>query len=172
MKTEGERDVLFYVSRATIIAPLIILVLGLFVFVTQKKQSPTTSPTPTKTPKLKTLSDIDLTGPMKCNFSYKDSSVSAQIKNKKVYAEVIDKNEGTTYYLLNEDCLYSWDKIKPGGKKTCGISTLLSFSGLLGGMKNIPILQNDRELDRILRSCKKEGVDNEKIFEIPKKPWL
>lgn len=165
-----EDNFLPVISKATIIIPVVVLVIGLALSGGRRIQSPTTSPTPTvqiesnKTEKLK----INLKGPLVCEGSYKDSEIKASVKNKRVFAEVDDANEGITNYVLNGDCLYSWQKGKVVGTKTCGLTTFISIFELLGNVTALPLAIDEDKLQDFLKNCNEKEIKDERIFEIPK----
>lgn len=69
---------------------------------------------------------FNLQGPLVCDYSSKESTWSAYIKNKQVYIE------GTTtgpkqYFILQGDCLYSWQQKNSKGVKQCGVGQYIQI---------------------------------------------
>ncbi|MDO8741705.1 MAG: hypothetical protein Q7J11_01005, partial [Candidatus Roizmanbacteria bacterium] len=97
------------------------------------------------------------------------------IKNKKI----LFRNK-LTNYLLNGDCLYSWDEGKLSGEKQCGLSNYVNMAGSYLGSLNINDIVNNNliksfiankniDLTSVVKSCKREEIKDESIFEIPEK---
>ena len=149
-KVPGD-DIFSVLSKLTILIPLVIIIVALVIKFNNKtpnssllskqsliKLSPTVKPNQNNNLK------IDLIGPWKCDFNLNGSSVSAAIKNKKVFAQ-IEKNNAAEYYSLNGDCLYHWQAQKYSGDKKCGLSPLISMVELMtsfGGGLDIKTLSN------------------------------
>ncbi len=169
-------------SRIFIVIPIVILIVGLFIrfnqnsqknqsYIASKKTLPSAAPALTnKTTKL-TNAEINLKGPFVCQFSSKEATVSGYIKDNKAYGK-IEKQSETTNVLLNDDCLYIWERVSYAGEKICGLKPYISMIGslplatVLGKSSIIPIKTD--MISSILNSCKKEEVRDEKIFEVPK----
>lgn len=168
-----------YASRAIIIIPIITVVIALIIkFNNQdiKKQTisekilPSVKPTIQMKPSIK----VDLEGPFFCLFTTEEATISAYIKDKKIFAQNMDKN-GTKIFLLNGDCLYTWNLNGFSGEKKCGLSQyintfeVLSSIGIsnLDSILSIPTTQ-EAAIKNLISSCKKEEIKNEDIFELPK----
>lgn len=166
----------FGFAKIIIFIPLIIFLIGLYVKYSYKPSATKTilisqiSPTATKQ-KL-----LDLDGPLICQYSSKEASISAFIKNKQIYGEKIDKLK-TNRYLLVNDCLYIWEKDKLVGKKTCGLGQYLNLISFFSSFQTIDNLEKlipsevasySAEIKNIIKACEKEQIKNEEIFKVPK----
>lgn len=169
-----------YASRVIIIIPVITVVIVLILrFNNQdiKKQTISEKILPSVKPAVQTKSSIkiDLQGPFICLFTTEEATISAYIKDKKISAQTIDKN-GTKNYLLNGDCLYTWNLNGFSGEKKCGLSQYINTFEALSSIgitnfdsltKFIPATQEAAVIN-LISSCKKEEIKNEDIFELPK----
>ncbi|QQG44494.1 MAG: hypothetical protein HYW86_01080 [Candidatus Roizmanbacteria bacterium] len=200
MKNDSFDDLMLFISRIILIIPLVVIFIGSIIFARNKidvlrtfsvKQkeiiTPSILPSPKPTQNLSTKSEtsevkIDLKGPFVCNYSSKESTLSAQIKDKNIWLERKESNN-TSYYLLKGDCLYMWENGN-SGTKMCSLSQYISmfetFSSL--GIMNISSmleafsksgisnknLPQEAVVNDILKTCKKESVDQNK-FNIPNK---
>ena len=167
-----------YASRAIIIIPIVTVVIALILkFNNQdiKKQTISEKILPSVKPTVQTKSSIkiDLQGPFICLFTTKEATISAYIQDKKIFAQNMDEN-GTKNFLLNGDCLYTWNLNGFSGEKKCGLSQyintfeVLSSIGItnLDSIASIPATQ-EAAIKNLISSCKKEEIKNEDIFIIP-----
>lgn len=145
-------------SRAVIIAPIVIIVIAFVLFIDRKvnslyagsakvKESISSTP-PEKNPiaelfsgkSSSTSAQLNLKGPTVCSYKTTSLSISAWIKDKNVLAQWSEKNKNNSY-LLKGDCLYTWEN-STSGTKYCGISQYVSlfesFSSF--GLSNITSL--------------------------------
>lgn len=117
------------------------------------------------TPKL----NLDLNGPLICQYTSKQSTISALIKNKSVFAtKIMGKQE--TDYLLKGDCLYFWKKGQYSGEKICGLSSYLTLINIKPqfDLSSLPLGSHSAEIQNVIKSCKKKEIKDENIFELPK----
>lgn len=167
-----------YASRAIIIIPIITVVIALILkFNNQdiKKQTVSEKILPPTIPTIQTRSStkIDLQGPFTCLFTTEEATISAYIQDKKIFAQNIDEN-GTKNYLINGDCLYTWNLNGFSGEKKCGLSQyintfeVLSSIGIsnLDSILSIPATQ-EAAIKNLISSCKKEEIKNKDVFIIP-----
>jgi hypothetical protein len=114
-----------FLSRASILIPIIVLIVGL-VSVAQDRFLPhrTISPSPTVSPTAvpKKLTGLNLKGPLVCEYQEKEASSTAFIKNKQIYVAHAGAKESRM--LLSGDCAYWWNGNK--GTKICGVSGYMS----------------------------------------------
>ena len=186
------------ISRATIIIPIIIVVLAILFKLTdagvQQKSflEYNLKPTPTQTQirdglnffkKATGSAKFNLTGPLRCSFSTDTATFSAYIKDKKIYLKVDEKKE-IRNYLLSGDCLYIWKQVSYSGEKICNISKQVAMiEGLLSSnildpnfifsnlnrVLPIPSLGKSKNpLSSLLNSCSKGEIPTPSLFEIPK----
>ncbi|OGK43420.1 hypothetical protein A3B40_01410 [Candidatus Roizmanbacteria bacterium RIFCSPLOWO2_01_FULL_37_16] len=186
------------ISRATIIIPIIIVVLAILFKLTdagvQQKSflEYNLKPTPTQTQirdglnvfkKATGSAKFNLTGPLHCSFSTDTAVLSADIRDKKIYLKVDEKKE-IQNYLLSGDCLYIWKQGSYSGEKICGISKqvamiegLLSsnildpnfiFSNLNRVLPIPSVGKSKNPLSSLLNSCSKGEAPTPSLFEIPK----
>lgn len=165
-----------FVSKAVLIIPIFIVIVSLFFKFNQPKQGldlpagrqvnqiPTIIPiiSITKTGSIK----FDLKGPIVCeNLFIQDKKIL--LKNKSIN------------YLLNGDCLYSWETNKLVGNKKCGLSSYISLAETYSEFMSVEDLINndlikdkiknkDLDLTSIIKSCKREEIKDKTIFGIPK----
>lgn len=167
---DNKKDLLHYISRSTIILPIIIVVIALALSPNAKIKDQFIVPTPSITTPSTTpaTNSINLKGPFVCNFSYKDSQIEAEIENKKIYAKVVDANEGLSNYLLAGDCLYSWQANTKRGTKTCGLSPLISLFELTGSFSSLPLPIDKTQVNKFIQSCKTTKIKDKEVFNIPK----
>lgn len=200
MQEENGWDQLVYnLSRIAIIIPILVIIAGVSIkfmgvnispAVTQ--QALVTQPSPTTVVQNGNIfSDlaqksaasepkVDLKGPWKCDLSYQNSKITASIKDRKIYAELVD-TKGLEVYLVTNDCLYHYVKNAKTGEKTCGINSWLTmadvfinFSGigglipLLGQLNNSSLNDSlkNADLQNIAKSCVKQDIADT-IFTVP-----
>ena len=159
-----------FVSKAVIIIPIIILVSILFLKFSTSKKNPSLSNlvVPTVSPAAKKDSfKFDLQGPIMCDNLF--------IKNKKILL----KNR-LINYLLNGDCLYIWEEGKGKGEKKCGLSVYMGLAENYLRFLNVDDITNnnlvnnyikDKNIDliSIVKSCKRQEIKANSIFEVPTK---
>lgn len=171
------------ISKATIIIPLVVLMVGTgFAFknkmVPKQNSSVESSPIKASSHSIK----IDLKGPLVCDYSSASVAISASIKDKKILIKKTDKN--LVYnYLVNGDCLYSWSN-NVSGQKTCGLGQymstfetlsnmgLMDFNNVLGGLSQFEATKNlvsqKADIEGLVKTCRKEEI-SDSIFDIPVK---
>lgn len=155
-------DFFSFVSKAVIIIPIFVLIISLFLKFNQPK-------TGLINPKMGLVNDFkfNLQGPIVCD--------SLFIQNKKVLL----KNK-TINYLLNGDCLYIWETGKTIGEKKCQLTNYVNMAENYLGLLSVDDLINnnmiqdkikDKNIDlvRIIKSCKKEEIKDNSMFDIPVK---
>jgi hypothetical protein len=157
-----------FVSKAVIIVPIVVVVLSLMFKFNQIKTG-RINPTPTTTQiAQKNSFKFDLKGPIVCGSLL-------FVKDKKVFF----KNKQVDY-LLNGDCLYSWEEGKNSGEKKCGLTNYLNLAENYLGSMDINDLANNTlvkgfinekniDISTVLKNCKREEIKDESVFEIPKK---
>ena len=153
-----------FTSKLIIIIPLIVIITSFFLRFNQRKELnfrkvfPTLTIIPTKTT---SSFNFNLNGPLICKTQKKDSSISAYIKDKKIFAVQQGDNE-VDYFLLRDDCFYWWKKGVYSGEMICGVGSY--FDQLL----QLALVQiNNLNLYSLSDSCRKEEIKDDKIFEIP-----
>lgn len=182
------------VSRFVIIAPVVILILGILtslynryqVAQAQKLQqqyikiSPAVSlsPKPT-TVKLNSIK-LDLKGPFTCQYSENEASLSAFIENREI-AFISRNATESSYMVVSGDCAYRWTGASTEGLKVCGMKTYLDAAeamagfGLLSvdkaietfsGMSDSPLATNEALMTQFANSCKKQEIAGQP-FTIP-----
>ena len=126
---------------------------------------------------------LNFTGPFNCFFSANSATISAHIKDKKLYLEV-DEKKVIQNYLLSGDCFYIWKKASYSGEKICGISQQVAIvegllsSGLINPdliFENLekvlpisPIGKSQEALKSALSSCNNAEIPSSVQLEIPK----
>lgn len=140
-------DFFHSVSRFILVIPIIVVVIAIFLKLTdgatQQKgfKEYSLTPTPTKSQniidslnmsnKSTPSAKFNLVGPLTCSFTAESANVNAYVKAKKIYIKMDEKNI-LSNYLLNGDCVYIWKNGIYSGEKVCGISQQVSIvEGLL-----------------------------------------
>lgn len=188
---------MYKISKAVIIFPIAIVIISLFLRFTtppSKKVVGKNIITPTITKeevdslmnilekKDVDSDELDLKGPWICDFSSKGASISASIKDKKIFVKT-ERENLTSNLLISGDCYYEWQKDMFEGKKTCGISSFISIFetmtnfGLISYDAIFPYISqlavgdsistDEADIKRMTDSCEKQVVDDI-VFEIPK----
>lgn len=167
MKTKPVDDVFYYLSKATIIIPLVVLLIALIIKFNEKPktQSYLEQPIIQPTIQVKVESDLlknfiktnasssasfDLTGPLNCDYQYDGGVVNAQIKNNNILLKANTKSL-TQAILYKGDCIYLWTPGKLSGQKICGVSSYISTLNALSGFGNF-------SLDSILKYLPSLGI--------------
>lgn len=170
----------YYSSKIILLVPFILIIFGLIIRFNQNnekniiRQEENLIPTPTivLSPKIKKTTSFNLQGPLFCQLTNKDASISAYIKDKKIFAKVV-KKEGQENFLVKEDCLYLWQEGQYTGEKICGIGRYLNlvvglpffdFSSALGNKNND--LFKELNLAQLISSCQAKNIED-KIFMLP-----
>src|SRR3989344_2614862 len=193
MKEQSKQldDIFHLVSRFTIIFPIVIVIVALFLKYSggspQQKNFKEYSliPTPTKSQNFlaSPSARFNLTGPLSCSFSKESLAVNAYVKDKKIFIQMGEKNV-LSNYLLSGDCVYIWKSGVYSGEKICGISQqvgivegLLSSGFLdsnmifesLGKVFALPDVGGSQDvLKSAMSSCRNEEIPNSVQFEIPR----
>lgn len=156
------------VSKAVLIIPIFILVISLFFkFSSPKNLITDNSSTPTIVPTIKAEFKFDLKGPIVCDNLF--------VKNKKI----LYKNKQINY-LLNGDCLYTWETGKTNGEKKCSLSSYVSLAETYLDFMSVDDLINndlikdkiknkDIDLAQVIGSCKRTNIKDKNIFQVPSK---
>lgn len=119
-----------------------------------------------------------------CEYENKEATVSAYRRENSLHVSIIGKKE-TEYYLLSGDCLYNWGKSSRAGVKKCGVGKILGMvdsvlsTGLISlssvaSMVPKSAVGSDFQTmginpDLLIRTCKNIRVQDDGIFEVPKK---
>lgn len=198
MDNKSTEEFFHYLSRATIIIPIVVVIAALvikfsggkFVRYENKLQSAHPTPVVLQTNLNKEIikknstssAQINLRGPLSCDYKTKDTSISAKIKNDKILATVSSQKE-INNFLLNGDCVYIWEKDKLSGNKICQIANYISMfnsltnNPLLGSINLFNFLPKTNGGDKFadlsqiniqtaLKSCQKQDLD-EDTFTLP-----
>jgi len=174
-------DFFFSYAKIVFFVPLVIIIIGLFLKLSQnqieKKDLVLISPTPT-TKKLITPTGskikIDLEGPFVCQINTKEATLSAFIEKQKIFIQFKEK-EAVKNYLFSGDCVYSWEEKKYTGEKICGLGQYFSFINNLSSFnfdliakiagERIPL--DDFSINQLLSQCRKEEIIDKEVFKIP-----
>lgn len=176
-------DEIFHIlSRVIIVFAGVVLLVGVIIRFNQNKprnqsdEINTTSvkllPTQGQIKIATKASELNLNGPLVCNFSSPESTLSAYIKDKKIKGEM-KVNLITNNFLINGDCVYIWQQGKFTGNKVCGISKYVglveNFSWLgLPNFKNQSIFPiNTSDLNKLIDSCQQKDIKDLSILDIP-----
>ncbi len=181
MENGGWENVFGFLSKLTIVIPLIVIAVVLLIKISGWNKAKTVAPTLIKKKEASSEAKFNLNGPLICYTNTSSASISAYIKNKNIFVKT-DNKEKVENYLLAGDCFYHWSKEKFIGEKTCGFSSLLPFADLLTNLnlvsldsliKFIPqneavniISSNEANITKLVKSCQKHEVDD-KVFIVP-----
>ncbi|MFH0773705.1 MAG: hypothetical protein V1922_05340 [bacterium] len=124
------------------------------------------------------LKKLDYNSPIVCNYHAKDSSVSAAIEGNSITATLL-KDKTTQRYVVQGDCLYSWNMREITGKKECGIGNYISLAKQMLSTGSIsPDMMTEMfqksgssqaiDFNAILESCDNVGKVGGENFTIPK----
>ena len=163
MHHEKVHTTFWYMGRASIIIPIVVIALALIFKIDQYKKEKQNPPLPRPVPtaqKSNTLSTnpiipsktnpIDLSVPQKCVFTNasNDSGVVYTDTNN-IYGEFSKTATGlTTKVLIKGDCVYKWDSSATVGEQICGVEQYLSIlkslasTGLLDASTLISIVNS------------------------------
>src|SRR3989344_805870 len=169
-------DVFHIVSRLTIIFPIVIVIVAIFLkysggsFRQKSFKEYSLTPTPSKSQNLLDSLNVNkksspaarfnLTGPLTCSFSNDSTAVNAYVKDKKILIQIDEKNV-LSNYLLSGDCVHIWKKGIYSGEKICGLSQQIAIAeGLLSSGLFDPnaILTSMSQLLNISPAGKSEGA--------------
>jgi len=180
MKTKFFDDFFYSFSKIVIFFPIFFIIFGLILKFNQKQKDLTFNKNVINPNKISFLAiptisktTIDLKGPWRCFFENRQATLDAYIKDRKIKLEI--KNDKTQiYFLINNDCVYQWEKGQFSGDKSCGIGSYLSFAESIFKNNNQVFfdlfLKQFKEFNQSSFSleniCKKENID-ENIFLAP-----
>lgn len=194
LQTAMEWIVKFYnMHKQSVEIPLIffslaffIILIGLFSKLSFKGQQ--TVPgiyqnvTPIVTPVIennKVVKSLDYNKPITCDFSNKESTVSAKVDGTKI-AVTLSEATDKQHIVVNGDCMYKWaEKEKNNGQKKCGIGTfvLLGKQLLSSGLSNTQVVESitkqagktpQFDTNSLLKTCSNTTNINTSFFVIPK----
>lgn len=121
---------------------------------------------------------LNYNNPILCNYQTKDSTISAMIEGNFI-AATISNGGVVSNFIVNGDCLYSWNKGVFQGTKKCGIGNSIvmgkqllnsGFGSIDSLIDMIPKTEKTQLIDfqAVFDSCKNvRGVDKE-LFVVPK----
>jgi hypothetical protein len=128
--------------------------------------------------KVKLLKKLDYNLPIECEYITKDSSMSATISQDSV-SVMIKSGDGALRYLVQGDCLYTWNINTHEGVKKCGVGGYVSMgrqllSSGIGSIDSIiSMFQKSQAASQInieeaLNSCKNAKEIRKEVFVLPK----
>lgn len=190
MKNDSLLDIFFYLSKAIIVIPIVVVIIALIFKFNQRQPSQININSyqlkPTNTPVISPIVQtakvkLDLKGPFVCLGKIKQASVSAFIFDKKIKIIAREK-EKEKNYLIVDDCYYHWQTGQYTGEKICGISPFISVIEMTAnyGVLNLEsiinqlpqfapdnkIVSQQAEISTITKNCQKKPVEN-RIFMFP-----
>jgi len=180
-KTEFLEDFFSSYAKIVLFIPLVILIIGLFLRLTENKTikqdlaliSPTATIKKSITPTVSKIK-IDLEGPFVCQINTSEASISAFVEKQKVFVQLQEK-EAVKNYLFSGDCLYSWEEKKYTGEKICGLGQYLPLLNNLTSLNLDFVSQlignqmplKDFSINQLFSQCRKEEITNKEIFKLP-----
>lgn len=179
-----------YVARATMIIPVVVIVTGVALYLmkniekarVEDAQSVVSqaAPAPAEVPAKTKTQSIDLKGPTICSFTSPDISTSMKIKDNSILVDIV-RPKSSAKYLLNGDCIYTWENAS-AGSKVCGVGQYLTLFQTLSsaGLVDINTIFSSLEtygfkkenlpsvdvISGLMESCKKGEVVKE-TFTVP-----
>jgi hypothetical protein len=138
-----------------------IVLLGLFSKFSFQKQN---SIQPTSVPQQMSMPSphkLDYNLPILCDYRTKDSSTSAMVDGNSVRATVIN-NTTVKKYVVQGDCMYSWNNNELKGTKKCGIGNYIVMGKQLlsSGVGSIDSIAN-----MLQQSGKASTINIQAVFE-------
>lgn len=126
----------------------------------------------------KPLKKLNYNLPIMCNYQTKDSSISASIDTSSIMATILS-NRNIQRYVVQGDCLYSWNTNIPQGTKKCGVGNYITIGKQLLGSglasadslstiakqmgKSLPV-----DIGMFLESCSNVKEIKKEGFVVPK----
>lgn len=188
MEKDDVFEIFSILSKAIIIVPVVVVIIGLVYKFNKQDQRPQIKDQNRITPTIfkqqgnnQAKINIDLKGPFICYGQIDNLTVNAFIKDKKIKV-ILDQKTKKENMLFNGDCYYRWQEGQYVGERICGLSpfmgvaeTMINFGGLnldlvtsqltkLG--LDQKIATNEAKITELIQSCKKKNVDI-KTFEVP-----
>lgn len=174
MKNNNQVDI----SLVFFFIAFFIIILGLFSKLSFQKDTVVQTPLSLRKNNTKSLIKLNYNLPILCDYQTKDSSISAAIDINSITATVTGKKDSQRY-VVQGDCLYSWNTHEFKGKKKCGIGSSITIGKqLLGsGLGSVDSLtsmfQKSKETSMInfqavFESCKNVREIKKEVFVIPK----
>lgn len=171
----------FDFSQLILLVPVIMM--AVLIMPGKTGKSDQMAATPTGTPGAVRMSapsssaSFNLNGPLSCGGETGEGTVSALIRDHNIIATVSAK-PAAHIYLLNGDCIYSWENKAKTGTKVCGVGSLLTLADtfLSGGLGSADTLLSGMgvsdaagkmgEAKSIMKSCSKAVIDPA-AFKVP-----
>ena len=155
-----------------------IILFGLFSkFSFQKDSSIPLSPTPQQKSS-KPPNKLDYNLPILCDYRTKESSISAVVDANSV-AATLASNKDVQKYIVQGDCLYSWNNNESKGTKKCGVGSYLTIgrqllSSDVGSISSLVSMfpQSGKtptiDFQAVFESCKNVKEIKSEVFILPK----
>lgn len=196
-KTHYFDEIFFYLSKAVIIIPIVVVIIALIIKFSRKQPSVESQKILSPSPTVFVAKDLNLNnfiikdatggarlnfgGPFYCEYSLTGATLKAHLKNSSAQVEL--KRTDINNLILKDDCIYFWETGGLTGQKICSISSYLPMLQLFtqlnssGGLLNISSLLSQfggknaeifKNIDfKKLADSCKKQEINEKIFEVP-----
>lgn len=127
----------------------------------------------------KSQNKLNYTLPIVCDYQTKDSSISATMDASLITATLKD-NKGVQRYVVERDCLYSWNTNEQVGKKKCGVGNAIAMgkqllSSGIGSIDSIASMfpksqgSSPVDLQAVFETCKNVGEVKKEVFVLPSK---
>lgn len=183
MKNNNQVDIsLIFFSFA-----FFIVIIGLFSKLTSQKNSlpfqqkkASVTPIQQKKNTQSTVPVLDYNAPITCEYKTKESSISAHINSNSIAVTHTGMKQITQKYVVEGDCLYSWNRDEQKGKKKCGVggyikigrqllsSQMGSIESMMSMFKTSQVMSSI-DLNAVAKSCKNSKEIKKEVFVIPKK---
>lgn len=126
------------------------------------------------------LKKIDYNKPIICDYSNKESTISAKVDDTKIAITIIEKGD-KQHMVVSGDCMYKWsEKEKNAGQKKCGIGTYMAIgkqllnTGLSSSSQIVETITKKMgktsqfDINSLLDSCSNTTSISGATFTIPK----
>lgn len=126
------------------------------------------------------LKKIDYNKPIICDYSSRESTISAKVDNTKIAITIIEKID-KQHMIVNGDCMYKWsEKEKNNGQKKCGIGTFIAIgkqllnTGLSSSSQIVETMTKKMgkasqfDINSLLDSCSNTTSISGAVFTLPK----
>ncbi|NTU73429.1 hypothetical protein HGB07_04645 [Candidatus Roizmanbacteria bacterium] len=167
MRDQAFHSLMYKVSRLLIFLPVVFIGVALVAkssWTTSKTVTVALTPTPiitfTPTPTVPEAISIDLKGPVQCQYTETDATMSASLKDSQVLFNIQGYGKDASL-LLKGDCVYKWEAQTTEGIKTCGVGKYVTMFG--------PILKSGTMTDKVFSTASSYmGIEEKKLRTLMK----
>ena len=135
--------------------------------------------TPTSQKENTILKTLNYTLPITCTYQTKGASISASINSDNSIATSIMQGVSTQKYIIQADCMYSWNAKDTVGTKKCGMGNYVTLGKqlLASGTGSVDSLTSmfqkstsvsSIDFQAVFKTCRNVGEIKKEVFAIPK----